>query len=287
MRRTGQTVAPDICLVYFQGSSMSFALVSRCLPELEYLPDSTGNLGSPVQRLPLFSHLLLSKSSPFSQSSTVLLVIPPRSYYLSTNSPPSQPGLLTDYGAVLAYARKAYPNSKLVLYGHSLGGSGACCLLASIPSSPPLLDDASPPRLVDALILENPFPNVPVMIEESLYPSKCLPYHYLTAFVLDRWDALAALRHKPEGTLTELDRTPILFVSAEGDTLVKPELVRRMYEASLGARTSQVGRTWLSIKDRSHDDAWMAKGDWGEGVRQFLMAAKVIEAPIPRRADPQ
>lgn len=232
-----------------------------------------------MQRLPLFSHLLLSRLSPFLHPSTVLLAIPPRSYYLSTNSPPSQTALLADYRATLTHARAAYPTSKLVLYGHSLGAAGACCLLASIPSP-----STSTPRLVDALILENPFPSVPAMIEESLYPSKWLPYHYLTPFVLDRWDALAGLQastgDRSDARPSELDRTRVLFVSAEGDTLVKPELVRRMAEV---ARGDLAEREWLSIKDRSHDDAWMAKRDWGDGVRTFLVKAGVLDSGEPVR----
>ncbi|KAL7409353.1 hypothetical protein BDY24DRAFT_418969 [Mrakia frigida] len=259
---TTTTKPPRICLVYFQG-----------------------NLGSPLSRLPLFTHLLLSKLSPFSSSNTILLAVPPRSYYLSTNSPPSQPSLLVDYLSVLRYARTTYPSpeTKLVLYAHSLGGAAACVLLGSLnkDSPEPDLDLQAGGKLVlDALVLENPFPSVPIMIEESLYPSKVLPYHYLTGLVLDRWDALRALKGEGDGgkkIQSALEETNVLFVSGERDSLVKPELVRRMFEAAGRGRGR---REWLSIKERSHDDTWMAKGDWGAGVRAFLERSRVLEVGV-------
>lgn len=208
--------------------------------------------------------------SPFASPNTTLLAIPPRSYYLSTNTSPTQAGLLKDYAAVLQHARATYPSSKLVIYSHSLGASASCVLLASQPRTEP--------RTVDALLLESPFPSISTMIAESLYPSKILPYHWLTPFVLDKWDALEALRNDGGGGRegTALDQTDIIFISSELDTLVEPELVRRMYEASKGTEGGG-RREWLSIKERSHDDAWAAKGDWGAGVGGFLRRSGVLE----------
>lgn len=160
---------------------------------------------------------------------------------------------MEDYLSVLSYARSSFPCSRIVLYAHSLGGAAACCVLASLP--------VSHPRLVDALILENAFPSVPRMITHSLYPSRLLPYHYLSPLALDTWDALSALQ-KPD---TLLARTPTLFVSGAEDSLVKPSMVREMYECKPG----ESRKGWLSVREASHDDCW-TKGDWWKGVRAFL-----------------
>lgn len=117
---------------------------------------------------------------------------------------------------------------------------------------------------MDALILENAFPSIPVMISRSLYPSRLLPYHYLAPLALDRWDAHAALRQ--QGTL--LSRTPILFISGADDTLVRPALVKEMHESTIRSH-GEKGAQWVSVKDASHDDCW-TKGDWWRGVETFL-----------------
>ena len=252
-------------------------------------------MGSPVSRLPLFAHLLSSSLSPFPfDGQTLLLAVCPRSYYLSTIVRPTQAGLTRDYAAVLGHAQRTYPTSRIVVYGHSLGGTAACCLLGSIPelhtgdgiSSATAFDDNLPPlKPPHALILENPFPSVPLMIERSLYRSRWLPYHFLSPFVHDVWDARGALG-QAKGTL--LGRTPVLFVSGQDDSLVLPELVREMYDAGCadvevglveiprdaegsGRSTSKGGlRKWLSIPDAHHDNTWARKGPWGRGVRAFL-----------------
>lgn len=250
-----------IVLVYFQGF---FAL---CPSEaLHKLTPAIGNLGSPLQRLPLFSYLLLdSRYSPFVAigSSSVppvkLLVVTPRSYYLSTNARATQPGLMKDYSAVLQHVRSTHPLAKVVVYGHSLGGTGALCTFASESEPPP-----------DALIVENAFPSIPLMLTESLYPSRFLPYHHLTPFVLDKWDALGAIESGALG------RTPILFISSEEDSIVWPRLLRRMYEASLGAGGGGIPREWASIPGKGHDDAWMERSTWGKAVGVFLRRAGVL-----------
>lgn len=230
-------------------------------------------MGSPVARLPLFAHLLTSTLSPFPLGQTALIAIPPRSYYLSTNARPTQAGLTRDYRAVLQHAQRAFPRARIVVYGHSLGGTAACCMLADDEPN------VSPPH---ALVLENAFPSVPTMVARSLYRSRWLPYHFLTPFVRDRWDAHEALR--TPGSL--LARTPVLFVSGETDSLVRPELAREMFAAASSAAATRgadggegeggagagghARREWLSIPEASHDDTWVRKGPWGRGVRAFL-----------------
>jgi hypothetical protein len=131
------------------------------------------------------------------------------------------------------------------------------------------------------------------MVNESMYPQRWLPYHYLSPFVFDRWDAEKALREE-EGTM--LGRTPVLFLSSEEDTLVKPSMVKGMAEirgwregereggkllgddgderdaGGLGSEARGKGaRTrWVMIKGVHHDNAWTAKKQWGDAVTQFM-----------------
>jgi pimeloyl-ACP methyl ester carboxylesterase len=304
---------PSTVVVYFQGGTDLTQVIRR-----EAHPRFTlraGNMGSCVSRLPLFAHLLSSPLSPLSSGQTLILAVCPRSYYLSTNVRPTQAGLTRDYMAVLAHAQRAHPASRIVVYGHSLGGTAACCLLGSIPDQDrsilgdPECTGAEPLELLkppDALILENPFPSVPLMIERSLYRSRCLPYHFLSPFVLDVWDASAALG-QARGSL--LGRTPVLFISGEDDSLVLPELVREMYEVAVRSdanaglpadESSQIAgasdrpttngavgslRRWLSIPNAHHDNTWTLARPWGQGVRSFLAEVEAVsrkEADTPR-----
>jgi hypothetical protein len=218
-------------------------------------------MGSPVHRIPLFSHLLTSPSSPFHSDSTTLLCISPRSYYLSTNAKPTQTGFLADYRQILLHAQETHPTHRLIVYSHSLGSAILACLLGSPQFSVGL-------KAPSAAILENPMPSIPTMVERSLYRSKWVPYHFLSPFVLDQWDSHAAFR-QPD---TLLQRTPVLFISGEKDSLVRPELVKETFELAIAHSREQGGaeRRWLSVKEASHDDAWARKGPWGKGVKDFL-----------------
>ncbi|GAA6041666.1 hypothetical protein JCM8097_003070 [Rhodosporidiobolus ruineniae] len=177
-----------------------------------------GNAGTPLLRLPLFRQLL--RPSPSSRSSRLspasnprpskpprltLLALAPRSFWLSTRATPTERGIVADYLAALAWARKEHgTRARYVLYGHSLGGAAALLLLEQLgqgpfrPPSPPSSSSRSdpaptpPPPQVAALVLENPLPSIPFMVR-ALYPQKWLPYHYLGPFVWDRWDAAGRL----------------------------------------------------------------------------------------------
>ncbi|CDZ98733.1 Predicted alpha/beta hydrolase BEM46 [Phaffia rhodozyma] len=219
-----------------------------------------GNMGSPVSRLPLFRQLLLSDRSPFSSGHTKLLIVPPRSFYLSTNTRPTQPGLLNDYRTVLEYAWANYPQSRIVLYGHSLGGTAICCMLSELKH-----DEES--NSVEGVVLENAFPSVKRMITQSLYPSRYLPYHYLTPFVFDPWDALSALETSHPHSL--LYNTPILFLSGSKDSLVLPSMGKEMFEAAR-LRNGTILRRWVLVEGKGHDDVWQKSTFWGMEVGSFL-----------------
>ncbi|KAG6833387.1 hypothetical protein H0H93_013268, partial [Arthromyces matolae] len=154
-----------------------------------------GNAGNPLHRIPVFQSLL--SFMPATGKPDITVISPaPRSYWTSRGRP-SQRGILTDYTSALSYALNQYPRARIVLYGHSLGGAVALCLLSQRNLSEVLGKDA---ERVSGVILENPFASIPGMVE-ALYPQKWLPYRYLKPFVWDRWDALGALKESSdEGT---------------------------------------------------------------------------------------
>ncbi|THH06662.1 hypothetical protein EW145_g3935 [Phellinidium pouzarii] len=187
-----------------------------------------GNAGNPLHRIPVFTELLKSCKSV----SPVVIAAAPRSYWSSSRRTPTQRGMITDYQHVLRFATRRWPESPLVLYGHSLGGAVAVCLLASLsgksrpdsnagaiqyPNSESGVYSGMNANLarnsvseetrgkedagynlkmeesIRGLILENPFSSVPGMVH-ALYPQRWLPYRFLAPLAWDKWDALGAMR---------------------------------------------------------------------------------------------
>ncbi len=235
-----------------------------------------GNVGSPIQRLPLFRKLLLSQPKS-SKLDVTIIAIPPRSFGRSTYGTPTQDGILQDYRAVAEHVTaisKDRPH-KIIFMGHSLGASIATVLLGSSRPEGGIR--------CDGLVFENGFSSIPDMVR-ALYPHRALPYHYLGPLVLDRWDAKTAL--KQSGREDSLFATvPILFVSSSNDELVPPEMMRELYETAVEARSSgsqgqiegdfsdgEVENTyiqWLVVPDGLHDFAWQ-KSIWSATIWSWL-----------------
>ncbi|KAG6908525.1 hypothetical protein DXG01_004296 [Tephrocybe rancida] len=270
-----------------------------------------GNAGNPLHRLPVFQALL---SFPASLSAHTAVIAPaPRSYW-STPGRPSQRGILADYTSALTYTLNRFPHARIVLYGHSLGGAAAVCLLAQ----PQLAAER-----VKGVILENPFASIPGMLR-ALYPQRWLPYRYLGACVWDRWDALQALSDSDNtetgerhGVLARL-RSRMLVMTSEHDEVVPREMGAEIVKAALrtvasgqgsksqtkqeiakpeektGAeRMTQVkekeawelGTKLIVIGGALHEDAWRKKG-WAEAVSTYLRHI-VDEELRDRRHEPR
>lgn len=222
-----------------------------------------GNAGNPLNRLPVFDSLLSAIPS------ATILAVAPRSYWTSTMRTPTQSGLTQDYTRVLTHAADCFPDSNLVVYGHSLGGAIAPCVLAQIPS-------AQLPR-VRGLILENPFSSVPAMLC-ALYPQKWLPYHHMGPLVWDRWDALRAVEAPPEGSVLRsvLGKTAV-FVS-ERDEVVPPQMGRDIFARCQGSMKGgfgvDLGRL-VVVNGALHEDAWR-KRQWALGMKAYIQAIERI-----------
>lgn len=255
-----------------------------------------GNAGNPLHRLPVFQSILLSSStttpshtashsspqrrnSKHPRHSPEIVCISPRSYWKSTGSPsgPSQLSLTSDYLTALHYALDSYPSHiPITIYGHSLGATIAVCLLSS-------LSDERDPRYkrVQGLVLENPFSSIPKMVE-ALYPQKWVPYRYLTPFVLDRWDALAALDGTSPSVLRRL-RLDALVLTSELDEVVPPEMGQKLYQRmrlglddaafdqkfAVPAYASSRGRLEV-IQGALHENSW-TKAQWRKVMTGYTL----------------
>ncbi|KAG6832109.1 hypothetical protein H0H87_002748 [Tephrocybe sp. NHM501043] len=256
-----------------------------------------GNAGNPLHRLPVFQAFL--SASPLSH--TVIIAPAPRSYW-KTPGRPSQCGILADYTSALDYALHRFPKAKVLLYGHSLGGAAAVCLLAE-----PDVKRTIGSNRIKGVILENPFASVPGMLR-ALYPQRWLPYQYLGGCVWDRWDALLALKRtseeRVEGNVLGRLRSRMLVITSELDEVVPPEMGAQIVSSALGGPTRsstlkppvehylnihpgeerpalrqfewdnqpQELRTKLVvIPSALHEDAWRKKG-WAEAVGEYLRA---------------
>ena len=150
----------------------------------------------------------------------------------------------------MRYAQANYPDDKLVLYGHSLGGSIAIHVLSEAVKRKG--------KRIDGLILENPLPSIPWMVQ-SLYPQKWLPYHYLGGLAFDRWDTFPILAKQ----LIEPER--ILWVRSKNDEIVprsnkQGEGVEGMYDLA--------GGKFVEL-DALHDNAYRERR-WKLEIREFL-----------------
>lgn len=204
-----------------------------------------GNAGNPLHRIPVFETILgafhkrrVDDRRSNASSRLTILAVAPRSFWKSTRRAPTQAGILQDYRDILHYTLRRWPNATITLYGHSLGGSAAACLLSKlhdVARCPPLESNAvgqqSAPSYdrVRGLILENAFTSIPDMVRE-LYPSRWLPYYHLGPLAVDKWDAVAALKaagdreHEAHSSVLSRLRHDMLVLSSEKDEIVPPSM---------------------------------------------------------------
>lgn len=116
---------------------------------------------------------------------------------------------------------------------------------------------------VQGLILENPFASVPEMVK-ALYPQRWLPYHYLTPFVWDRWDAVrAASSMSRDSLLWRLSEDTLILVSE------KDELVPNWMGVGILDATKSEGGSSVIIRDALHENAWEQK-QWATAIAQYV-----------------
>ncbi|KAL4242841.1 polyketide transferase af380 family protein [Abortiporus biennis] len=256
-----------------------------------------GNAGNPLSRIPLFSHLIMGPGSrSISKNISPLhnlsiLSVAPRSYWKSSSKTPTERGLISDYKHVIQYAHSRFPNSKIILYGHSLGGSVAICLAAT-------LKDREEFMFVKGLVVENPFESIPGMVK-ALYTSKWVPYRYLGNMAWDKWDATAETekvakeeldsisqigsklqRNEEESEDVKTERTllgrllkDMMVIVCEKDEIVPWEMGQSIYAASEKARSTSESEDGLGrnvvLKKALHETGW-SEAKWLVEMRKYI-----------------
>lgn len=240
---------PETLFFYLQGSTFLTHHSQSASAEQFH---AVGNAGNPLHRLPAFKNLLGHHSF---RTRAGLVAVAPRSYWKSTPCSPSERGILSDYTHALNYAIKRWPNARIIIYGHSLGGSAAVCLTSSL--------DSEEYSNVQGLILENPIASIPEMVK-ALYPQRWLPYHYLTPFAFDRWDAVhAASTMSQNSLLWRLSRSMLVLLSE------KDELVPSSMAVDIINATKSKGRPSVVIRDALHENAWK-QGQWVREIARYV-----------------
>ncbi|KAJ1679662.1 bem46 protein, variant [Spiromyces aspiralis] len=197
---------------------------SRRAPTVLYLQANAGNIG---HRLPIAKML-------YDSLGCNLFLLSYRGYGLSEGKP-SEAGLRTDASTALEFIR-THPltaNTKLVVYGQSLGGAIAIDLVAREPDE------------FVGMILENTFLSIPKLI-----PSVMPMLRHLSFLSSERWDS--------ENQLKLVRQIPILLLSGEQDDLVPPEHMKRLHEIALAYNEKPV--IMETFPEGKHNDTCIQPG---------------------------
>ncbi|KAK9767893.1 hypothetical protein K7432_001917 [Basidiobolus ranarum] len=205
-----------------------------------------GNAGNVSHRFPVFNTILRALPD------TTIVSFNYRGYGGSTGSP-SEQGLQQDSVCILSYVQKKFPNSRVILYGHSLGGAVAAYLTHQVETNPTEVNH------VVGLILENTFTSITGMVYH-LYPA-WLPYRYLTKwFLWNRWDT--------DTLMKQIHRTPVLILTSERDAIVPTEMMNTLWE-SLEPNESFNRSKIVKFPYGTHEDTFKQPG-FKKEIRDFV-----------------
>ncbi|KZF26783.1 alpha/beta-hydrolase [Xylona heveae TC161] len=211
-----------------------------------------GNAGNIGHRLPIAR--VLEESIGCN-----VLMLQYRGYGLSTGSP-SEQGLLIDGQTGLDYLRNRAEtaNSKIVIYGQSLGGALSIQLAAKNHAEGDIA----------GLILENTFTSM-----RKLIPSAFPPARYLARLCHQVWPS--------ETFLPEIESIPILFLSGLQDEIVPPSHMRHLYTISR-AKT----KIWKSFPQGTHNDTVAERG-YFDAIAEFIDEHVLLNSRSRRRFSPR
>eukprot|EP00598_Pedospumella_elongata_P004843 CAMPEP_0184981278 /NCGR_PEP_ID=MMETSP1098-20130426/11070_1 /TAXON_ID=89044 /ORGANISM="Spumella elongata, Strain CCAP 955/1" /LENGTH=340 /DNA_ID=CAMNT_0027504827 /DNA_START=212 /DNA_END=1234 /DNA_ORIENTATION=+ len=206
---------------------------SENTPTLIYFHGNAGNMG----------FLLKNAALMFAIAKINILLMDYRGYGRSDGIP-SESGINLDADAVLKYCVKhpRLSNSKMLLFGRSLGGAVAISLAQRYPS------------LVAGVIVENTFLSVGDMVDVLMPFLK-----HIRRFVLKmNWDS-----HIKIADL----KMPILFIAGDSDELVPPIHMRTLY--NLAVRCTH--REYFSVLGGTHNDTFEVAGiEYYHRLRAFI-----------------
>lgn len=196
-----------------------------------------GNAGNIGHRLPIGKVLASSLGCN-------VLMLEYRGYGKSTGTP-DEDGLTIDAQTALDYVRQRsdLKDSKLVIYGQSLGGAVAIKLVAENQH----VGD------IAGVILENTFVSIRKLIPIAFPPAK-----YLARLCHQFWAS--------EETLPKITaKIPILFLSGLKDEIVPASMMRTLYEIC-NVKT----KVWRTFENGSHN-ATVAEPGYFDAIWEFLV----------------
>ena len=215
------------------------------------------NAGGIIDRLPLFLQLW--------QALDVNILAAEYRGYGNCSGTPSEAGIKEDSVAYYRFAAEhdLVDNSRIVVFGRSLGGAVAVSLTSRIEeshSSPKEEGNnslASLPKPA-ALVIENTFTSVAdiaVVVLPILRPIHSI---LRPPFLSNIWDSL----HK-----IPLVHSPILFFSGLQDELIPPTQMRALYQTSGNSKLN----TFCTVAHGGHNDTVLCAGeDYYKVLGQFL-----------------
>lgn len=207
-----------------------------------------GNAGNIGHRLPISK--VLSESLGCN-----VFMLEYRGYGLSTGAP-DEDGLTIDGQTALEFVRshEEMKDTKVVLYGQSLGGAVALKLLANNHEE----------EVIAGVILENTFLSI-----RKLIPTVMPPARYISMLCHQRWESEQSIQQVPE------DGPPILFLSGLKDEIVPPEMMRTLHDL---CKVNQ--KIWREFEGGDHNST-VAEPGYFNAIWQFLQS-KVL-APQDNR----
>ncbi|MFY0525353.1 alpha/beta hydrolase [Archangium gephyra] len=173
-----------------------------------------------------------------------VLVFDYRGWGTSSDLEPTEPGLLEDSRAALAWlsARAGVPAERIVYYGRSFGSAVASQLAAHVPPA--------------ALVLESPFSSVQGLVRDS--SNMDLPGSF---FAEGSWDT--------EGRVRSLQGVPLLLLHGTADDFIRPEFSERLYAVA------REPRQLVLVEGADHDDVPQRMGvDYARTLGAFLEVAR-------------
>jgi abhydrolase domain-containing protein 13 len=159
---------------------------SASLPTIIFFHTNAGNIGLPLDFI----------ESLHKKLNVNILIFGYRGYSKSEGVPKEE-GIVKDAEAILKYALQSslVDNNQIFLYGLSLGGAVAIDLASKYN------------HYIQGVILENPFANISLLVDEMFPHLKSLKSFLLRL----KWDSLSKI--------VEITR-PILFIRSEYDDLI-------------------------------------------------------------------
>ncbi|GBC08978.1 hypothetical protein RclHR1_08520004 [Rhizophagus clarus] len=162
--------------------------------------------------------------------------------YGRSEGKPAEKGLRIDAQTVLDYVSKheIFKDSKIIIYGQSLGGAVAIDLVSKNESK------------VSALIVENTFLSIPKLI-----PHLIPILRYFSFLCWQNWPS--------EKSIQNIKFIPILFLSGTKDEIIPQDHMKGLFELT----NTSSGKEWIEFSNGNHNNTISQPGYY-QYIRKFV-----------------